>query len=618
MLKDQQDVETPHSKHTEQSGLGVSEDQEGFRDRARNFSRTIISDWKTDLKQWPKNLNAALSNVAITAPLIVSRIAFINKWVPESEKLSPGVTLWAMLICYSMSFAIHGGGLIFKTFTTMQAFVLIVQIENYGVSSMPMTVIGTGLVILFAVATKLYDIMKFMPNCVLVGFQMSVGITYIMNELIGIMGIPNSARMGVNLGAVISFFWKNASEINFIIPGVVLTGSVLFHYLVVRFPKIPWHSMLFIASIPIAYVWREFFKSFPKGTLMYMSWPRDPNFPSHILSTEQKTAMKGIFKLSVLAQSEFILSVFTLGLMTLMESGMIMEGLRNWNNIAVKKSRELLGLGITNIICGLLGLPPCSLSMCRTMLMHQLGANSPVYNLLGAIFLVLFLWVLFPLTVYVPMITISFFNISIGLLLIDLDTIWFYWRYNRRFALVALAMILASFVLHIIFGLLITWLVFFGVYLSRIPNESFRIAIYRDIKERILQFAHESSSKYADDENSVNLLKGGSRLNQILSEIEKNGIVYQLHGRFNFAYFTSHVENILQLKKEVVLIDMSEIFWYDIEFMSKYRDMFEALSLTRSRIYVTGIPKAMVGDNQLWRNTWIENMDEQERILYTY
>ena len=615
MAKEPQDVETPRNSQNP-GEPEKDEDELDLRAEAKNFTRIIVSDWRTDLKKWPENLNAAISNVVITAPFIVSRVMFINKWIPETHHISNGSAFWAMLICYFFSFLFHGGGLIFKTFTAMQAFVLIVQIENFGIQSMPMTVVGTGLVVLFAVATKLYDIMKFMPHCILVGFQMSVGITYIFNELINIMGVPNQARMGVNLGRLVSFFYEHALEINFILPTIVLTGSVLFHYLVIRFPKIPWHTILFVVSIPISFGFRTWFESFPKGTMMTTNWPRDSDFPSHLFSSKQTSAMKGIGSVGFLGEPLFVLSILTLGLLTLMESGMTMEGIRNWNQTTVKKSRELMGLGLTNIVCGLLGLPPCSLSMCRTILMHQLGANSPVYSLIGAFFLILFLWVLFPLTKYVPMITVSFYNISLGLLMIDLDTIWFYWKYNRKFALVALGMISASFVLHIIFGLLISWLGFFAVYLSRIPNESFRFAIFRDIKDKILQFASKSAEKYADDEPAANLLKGGSRLHQILSDIETQGIVYQLHGRFNFAYYTSHVENILQLRKEIVLIDMSEVFAYDIEFMSKYRDMFEALLLTRSRIYVTGIPKDMVGDNLLWRNTWIESMDEQERILY--
>lgn len=607
------DGETPRAQMKAEA---KDTEEDGFKQTGRLFARAIITDWKADLKQWPQNLNPAISNVLITAPFIVSRINFINKWVPETQQISTGATFWTMLICYILSYFIHGKGLIFKTFTSMQAFILIVQIENYGIKSLPMTVVGTGLFILFAVATKLHDIMKFMPNCVMVGFQMSVGLNYVFNELINIMGIPNQARMGVNLGRLVTFFWEHASEINFIVPSVVLCISVIFHYLVMRAPKIPWHTVLFIISIPISYACRDFFESFPKGTIMSLTWPRDSNFPSHILSSKQLSSMKGIVEISMFAQPPFLLSIFTLGLFTLMESGMTMEGIRNWNRTSVIKSRELMGLGVTNIILGVLGLPPCSLSMCRTILMHQLGASSPVYNVLGFIFIVLFLWITFAVTKFLPMVTVSIYNISLGLLMIELDTVWFYWKYNRKFALVVIAMVSASFVIHIVFGLMITWLAFFAVYLSRIPDESFRIAIYREIRDKILQFSQNIQDKYSEDTEAKNLAAGGARLNQILDDIEKNGIVYQLHGRFNFAYYTSHVENILQLKKDIVLIDMSVVFPHDIEFMSKYRDMFSALSLSRSRIYVTGIPKDMVGDNQLWRNTWVEMMDEQERILY--
>ena len=33
-------------------------------------------------------------------------------------------------------------------------------------------------------------------------------------------------------------------------------------------------------------------------------------------------------------------------------------------------------------------------------------------------------------------------------------------------------------------------------------------------------------------------------------------------------------------------------------------------------MYVTGIPKEIVGDNKLLRGTWIELLDEEDRLIY--
>ena len=95
---------------------------------------------------------------------------------------------------------------------------------------------------------------------------------------------------------------------------------------------------------------------------------------------------------------------------------------------------ELISLGLINIFLSLLGLFPVSIPMGRNLLALKTGVNNKIFHLLSAILLFLFAFSLWPIMKYLPILTISILNASLGIMIIDYYTMGLYILKSPRYA----------------------------------------------------------------------------------------------------------------------------------------------------------------------------------------
>ena len=69
---------------------------------------------------------------------------------------------------------------------------------------------------------------------------------------------------------------------------------------------------------------------------------------------------------------------------------------------------------------------------------------------------------------------------------------------------------------------------------------------------------------------------------RILDEIERDGVIYILQGKFNFYFFRNHLANLQCFDKSIVVLDFSSVLPYDSDYLQEYSKF---ISLCREEDY---------------------------------
>lgn len=603
------ETEAPSSQFTETDTNIFSSNY-----RLNEKTQDLFDEYSKSLKAWKSNLDAAVANVAITVPVTLAQIAMINEYTAEKQQISYVYGFLSLFVSYLFSFLLNGGSMLYKALSQIQAFIIMIQIQAYGLDGLRYTCVGAGLFLILLVVLRVHRITEILPNCILLGFQFSMGIFYILNELVNIMGVASKRMHGMLLYRLSTQIKINMDYNHYILLGSTLFFVIVLQILLKKKPSWPWHSLFFLTALIVGFILGD---RIPKeGSVLSSKWPNQELLLNHAEDQPKHPLYGKLLNSTLLLEPYFILNVMTLALLTLLESSISMRLVKVMFEKPTKKRFELFGIGFINVVNGLLGLMPVSIPVCRNVLMHKLKVSSTVYCLLSALLVILFCWALAPVFHCIPMLIVSVFNISLGLSMIDLNVIYNYWKYNRRYGLILLIIVLSSFFVHIIFSMIVSWILFFGVYFNRVKEEPFSLGLYKEMKARLDRFNIKNSKKYKDDEAACRLIAGNSRQEEIMRRLKLQGTIYQLKGRFNFLHSQAHIQNMLLLKGRTILLDFTGIFYHDWEFIRNYRPLIVELKDRGIDFYVCGIPKDIVGDDKLLRASWIEELDEEDRLLF--
>ena len=144
------------------------------------------------------------------------------------------------------------------------------------------------------------------------------------------------------------------------------------------------------------------------------------------MESRSKKTHFGLGSAEVLTDPYFLIYCFVLSIVTLLECSVTMKLSELKQGLRGQKRFELLGVGLGNILAGFFGILPFSLSIGKNLLALRSGATSRIYLLLSAFFTILFGWLAWEYMRFLPMICVSIFNSSLGVLLINPELIFRY------------------------------------------------------------------------------------------------------------------------------------------------------------------------------------------------
>ena len=281
-----------------------------------------------------------------------------------------------------------------------------------------------------------------------------------------------------------------------------------------------------------------------------------------------------------------------------------------------QKRLEIVGLGLANLVAGVFGILPLSLPIGRNLLALKAGATERYYLVLSCFLTVVFGFLIWPLMEYLPMITVSIFNAALGMQLLDPEVFGNYWKFSPKYASIFSLILLCCFFVDVTFCMVFAWGFFMVVYMQGKDEENFfEILDGEKFYREVLEFDKNWKEKEMGDEEGEGLVKD-KELGMNLARVKARGVVYVLKGKFSFMFWKNHMTNLKYIGKEVVVLDFRDVIEDDGEFLQEYCRLAMKVMEEGFEIWVSGIPKERVTGDLFFDGTWVQEMNEQGRILY--
>ncbi len=284
------------------------------------------------------------------------------------------------------------GGSRFQIGGPTGAFVVVVfnVIHAHGYDGLVLATLMAGIMLLVAGIARFGDWIKYIPDPVVTGFTSGIAVIIFSSQVGDLFGL-SLANLPAEFAAKWMAFWDARDRVNPWAAGVAFgaLGVIIAQRRLA--PKWPGFLIAVIAASLLVYLLQlpvdtigSRFGGIP-GSLPMPQWPE-------ISFARMQELLPSAFTIAFLAGVESLLSAMVADGMT---------GRRHRSNC------ELVAQGTANIASALFGGMPATGAIARTATNIRSGARSPVAGMIHALFLLLFILLLAPLAVFIPMASLA-------------------------------------------------------------------------------------------------------------------------------------------------------------------------------------------------------------------
>lgn len=347
----------------------------------------IIEAYRAGLlkkENWWQNLTAGIIVAVVALPLAMA-FAIASGAKPEQG-------LYTAIIS-ALFVGIFGGSRVQIAGPTGAFIVILANITaQYGISGLQIASLIAGFILLFMGFIKLGNVIKFIPDPVIVGFTSGIGVIIFVGEWKDFFGLPIHIPLDAHFYQKISLLIHTFPQLNFMTTGLAFLSLLL----IIVTPKFlkripgPLTAMLIVTTLEAIFHFKgvatlgSTFGGIPKH-LPYFTWPH--------LSFDRSFDLLGTaFTIALLGAIESLLSAAA-------ADGMC--GTRHNSN------QELVGQGLANIFAPLFGGFAATGAIARTVTNIRNGGNSPISAIVHSIVLILVLILLAPLAANIPLCTLA-------------------------------------------------------------------------------------------------------------------------------------------------------------------------------------------------------------------
>lgn len=331
-------------------------------------------------KYWVPNLIAGLVVGIVALPLAMA-FAIASGVRPEQG-------LYTAIIAGIVG-AFFGGSPVQISGPTGAFIVILASITaQYGVTGLQVATLMAGCILMLIGIAKLGNIIRFIPDSVVVGFTSGIGVIIFVNEWKDFFGLQPSPALTQHFHEKLILLLQSFSTIH--IPTLALGCLALTLLLVTpKFTKRIPGALIAMAVVTLLQVHFKFEGVATIGSMFGGIPQRLPSFAFPSISIEQCLELVGpAFTIALLGAIESLLSA-------VVADGM--SGTRHQAN------QELIGQGLANIISPLFGGFATTGAIARTATNIRNGANSPLASLIHSVTLIIIILFLAPLAFYIPL-----------------------------------------------------------------------------------------------------------------------------------------------------------------------------------------------------------------------
>jgi SulP family sulfate permease len=322
-------------------------------------------------------------------------------------------------------------------------------VATNGVGGLPLLTVIVGCFILCAYALRLERYLIFIPSSVINGFTLGVALVIAFgqfNAAFGLSGLPKHEHFFSNV--VESFtHLPQASLSTFLLFSVFLTLLFVLRRLI---PKLPGALLLSPFGILLGYLSTI-------GAIPFLK-----------LTTLGSMFGDISFQLFQLPRVEFdpamLVPAAAIALVAILEtmlSAKISDGMTHTKH---QERKEMLGLGLANVVSGLVGGIPATAALARTSLNIKTGATHKTSAALSSIFLGLISFLLLTSFSYIPMAVIAAILVYVAVNMIEKEHFMRFYHFQRSGFWVSLLVAAITFyqdpIIGIVFGTALSLILF--------------------------------------------------------------------------------------------------------------------------------------------------------------
>lgn len=335
-------------------------------------------------KNWLPNITAGLIVGIVALPLALA-FAIASGVRPEQG-------LYTAIIA-ALVVSIFGGSRVQIAGPTGAFVIILANITaQYGIDGLQIATLLAGFILLFMGMIKLGNIIKFIPDPVIVGFTSGIGVIIFVGEWKDFFGL--SVNFPINAPFYEKFF-ALAKAIPSLDPnttGLALLSILLLLITPKLLKRIPGPLIAMLVSTLLLIMFP--FENVATIGSAFGGIPR--NLPA--------------FHLPSITFDRFLNIIgpaFTIALLGAIESLLSAVAADGMSKTRHSSNQELIGQGLANILSPLFGGFAATGAIARTATNVRNGGNSPIAAIVHSVFLILVIVLLAPLAIYVPLCSLA-------------------------------------------------------------------------------------------------------------------------------------------------------------------------------------------------------------------
>ncbi|MFA6527375.1 MAG: SulP family inorganic anion transporter [Candidatus Babeliales bacterium] len=490
---------------------------------------------------WKSGLTVAL----VSIPLAVS-LAVASHTSPEVGILT---AIWAGL----MASLFGGSNYNVVGPTGALSGLLAFQAIAHGAQCLPILAMLSGIWIIVAFVLRLDRYLVFIPGSVLHGFILGVAAIIILNQINFACGLTVSAQHESLMRNVIESL-QHLGETSILTVGFFgIALAVLFMF--ARFlPTMPGAIVLAPVGIGVGYLCSINWLPFSLQTLG-MKFPSiEPVF----------------FRLPAFHISHaFLVPSFTIAVVAILEtmiSAKIADGVTRTKH---DKGREMLGLGIANVVTGLCGGIPATAALARTSLNIKTGCNDKASATISSICIGLISFLLLGYFKYIPLAVVSAILVFTSIKMVEAEHLVHMFRLDKRGFIIAMVVAAVTVCEDPIIGILLGTAVTMVMFMEKVSQGHYELITPQPVS-----------------------LQG-----EVAVKPHPEILIYSIKGYLAYINAQSHIAFFEQDLKNyhTVVLKLRDLYFIDLDGAQALSEIIEAIHAQGKTVAITGINARVAG-----------------------
>lgn len=505
---------------------------------------------------------------------------------------------------------------------------------QYGMETLPLLAILAGIISLVIWAFKLDKYVMFIPSSVIHGFTIGVALIIALNQLnfiFGLTGLPvhetfleNTFESLKNLGDTNIF-----AVIYFVINLVALLG------LSKKWPNFPWAITLSVLGMVVGFLsTKEYLGPIHLETLENRYG--DLQF---VLVSFPKIGLGDIFNFDL---SKMSFGVAFIAILETLISARIADGITKTDH---DQRREVMSIGVSNIVSGLAGGIPATAALARTALNIKSGATSRVSAIINCISVLVISFAVLPLFKFIPMSMVGSLLVMVAIRMISTEHLIHMFKFDRTMFWISLISAAFCVAMDTMMGILVGGVLSLLIFtdkmsighteiqltrgkrvLSHVDIQHLDVKIRKDKKEKKRR-KKEKREKIAlrDLPQRQPLTSFPERRipNEDVLEVEEfeDTLVYRFSGQLTYINAIPHLQRIQSFVDEVrikhVILSLRYVWYIDLDGIDSLRTAIQILKSHQMHVLLSGIRNGNVKD-MLSRHKFIQEAIENGTVFPSY